>query len=255
MALQISPQAVEIPSFRTPQPGSSKVYDIICVGFGTAALAIAVALQDNDNREAKVLFLEREDRFEQTANGTKKYMSTCFAEDLATLRDPTSKFTFLNYLHSQGKLDAFLALFSESPYPMRKHFNVYLAWCASQFVDRVFYDQEVVSVKALDNEALVLWTVSSMDVVTGKTTMFAARNVVVATGGEARIVKGYVEKALNFGRKDAKNLISAEDESKLKEILRVTNGLQDVSYFITTLYSSYKTNYISRRMTKFSPTW
>ena len=64
------PSATELnePSFSLPLPqngsqgSGNEVFDLICVGFGPASLAIAVALRDLQI-SAKILFLERQPRF------------------------------------------------------------------------------------------------------------------------------------------------------------------------------------------------
>lgn len=188
-SLEISPQlAVPKTNGKNSQSNSGTVYDLLCVGFGTAALGLAVALQHGDNKNSKVLFLESKPCFEQTANCDKPHMETCFAQDLASLRDPTSKFTFLNYLHTQGKLENFLTLFSESPYPVRKDFNEYLEWSAKQFGACVEYGREAIDVAPV-SKGLKLWTVTSRDVTTQEKQVYIARNVIMATGGEAKIVQ------------------------------------------------------------------
>ena len=97
-----------------------EIQDLICIGFGPASLAIAVALHDaleNGNpvlstRTPKIRFLERQRQFAWHAGmllpGTK--MQITFVKDLATLRNPRSEFTFLNYLHRKGRLAVFTNL-------------------------------------------------------------------------------------------------------------------------------------------------
>ncbi len=115
---------------RASDPGD--VYDLVCVGFGPASLAIAVALHDaleaGTLRAApRVLFLEQQSRFSWHAGmllpGAKMQIS--FLKDLSTLRDPTSQFTFLNYLHQQGRLVEFTNL--GTFLPARAEYEDYLA--------------------------------------------------------------------------------------------------------------------------------
>jgi len=54
--------------------------------------------------------------------------NTTFLKDLATMRNPRSKFTFLNYLQSVGRLDQFVNLSSFAPY--RHEVADYLKWAA-----------------------------------------------------------------------------------------------------------------------------
>jgi L-ornithine N5-oxygenase len=51
-----------------------------------------------------------------------------FLKDLVTLRNPRSRFSFLNYLHEQGRLDEFVNLATSIPY--RLEFSDYLQWVA-----------------------------------------------------------------------------------------------------------------------------
>ena len=94
-----------------------EVHDLICVGFGPASLAIAVALHDAledgipnlRTVQPKVRFLERQQQFSWHAGmllpGAKMQIS--FLKDLATLRNPRSQFTFLNYLYTNSRLVQF----------------------------------------------------------------------------------------------------------------------------------------------------
>src|SRR5271168_4678155 len=117
----------------------NKTFDLICVGFGPASLAIAIALHDATSYDAKVggcsrtqkvCFLEKQRSFRWHAGmllpGSKMQIS--FIKDLATLRDPTSKFTFLNYLKNKNRLVQFANL--GTFLPSRVEFEDYLRWCA-----------------------------------------------------------------------------------------------------------------------------
>ena len=87
-----------------------ELHDLICVGFGPASLAIAVALYDAleskdpmlRSHDPKVRFLERQEKFAWHAGMLlpRSKMQISFIKDLATLRNPRSRFTFLNYLHT-----------------------------------------------------------------------------------------------------------------------------------------------------------
>lgn len=53
-----------------------------------------------------------------------------FMKDLATLRNPGSEYTFLSYLHSEGRLLSFIN--RGSTIPTRKEYSDYLAWAAAK---------------------------------------------------------------------------------------------------------------------------
>ncbi|XXG96232.1 hypothetical protein Hte_002513 [Hypoxylon texense] len=179
------------------------VHDLICVGFGPASLAIAVAIHDmlgdgsfqklGNGLPPKVLFLEKQPRFAWHAGmllpGAKMQIS--FIKDMASLRDPTSSFTFLNYLHKNGRLVEFTNL--NTFLPARVEYEDYLRWCAGFFNEVVQYGTEVVSVspaKASESTAPIsTFTVTSKDVNTGAIKVHRAKNVLLAIGGQPSIPK------------------------------------------------------------------
>ena len=62
-------------------------------------------------------------------------MQTEFYRDLVTPVDPTSRFSFLNYVKLNGRLDQFFC--SSTIYPTRREFEDYFNWVANQIVDIV----------------------------------------------------------------------------------------------------------------------
>ncbi|KAI1798712.1 L-lysine 6-monooxygenase (NADPH-requiring)-domain-containing protein [Daldinia bambusicola] len=179
------------------------VHDLACVGFGPASLSVAVALHDAINSgklhnastgsTPKVLFLEKQPKFAWHAGmllpGAKMQIS--FIKDMASLRDPTSYFTFLNYLHQNGRLVEFTNL--NTFLPSRVEYEDYLRWCASFFEDVVRYNSEVVSVspaKGSDsNGSISTFTITSRDPKSGELFTYRAKNVLLAIGGQPSIPK------------------------------------------------------------------
>lgn len=185
------------------------IYDLICVGFGPASLAIAIALHDAlDTRlsgpspplspaakQPKVCFLEKQKQFQWHAGmflpGSKMQIS--FIKDLATMREPRSDFTFLNYLKAQGRLLSFSNL--GTFLPSRLEFEDYMRWCAARFENVVAYGQEVQEVQevtAHSSSGLVdSFLVRSRDQATGRVSTRRARHVVIAVGGKPRLPPGF----------------------------------------------------------------
>jgi len=179
------------------QYSPDELLDLLCVGFGPASLAIAIALHDSisasSSNPPKALFLEKQSQFAWHAGmqlpGAKMQIS--FLKDLATPRDPRSKFTFINYLFSQGRLNHFINL--STFLPTRIEYEDYLRWCAKHFEreGKVAYGMEVegVSIGTRDaDEKVTSWEVSAHDA-TGKTLVRRARHVVIAVGGRPVIPK------------------------------------------------------------------
>lgn len=177
------------------------VHDLIGVGFGPASLAIAVAIYDVlEQRTAqskfgwtpRLKFLERQSSFGWHAGmllpGTKMQIS--FLKDLATMRNPRSHFTFLNYLKHHNRLVQFSNL--DTFLPLRIEFEDYLKWSARHFEEIVQYSQDVVSIRPLKLNSSTKYNcleVISKNNVSGKTTLQRGKNVIIAVGGRPSIPK------------------------------------------------------------------
>src|SRR5262245_836688 len=111
------------------------VYDLVGVGFGPSNLALAIALEEHHRRsEAPLtgLFLERQQRFgwHRGMLIDDATMQVSFLKDLVTMRDPTSDFSFLAYLHGKGRLVDFIN--HKALFPLRVEFHDYLEWAAGR---------------------------------------------------------------------------------------------------------------------------
>lgn len=202
----MSPHAVEPQTngHRSREDQADDVYDLICIGFGPASLAIAIALHDTlDSRQPlpdlnnvrrqppRVLYLERQQSFGWHSGmllpGTKMQIS--FVKDLATMRDPRSHFTFLNYLHHKNRLAQFTNL--DTFLPQRVEYADYLSWCASHFDDVVQYGQEVIQVSSTKTQSqgglVDSWHITARDAKSRTTKSFTSRNIVLAMGGAPQI--------------------------------------------------------------------
>ncbi len=166
-----------------------QVHDLIGIGFGPSNVALAIALEENRGagRPLDALFIEKQPRFAWHPHMllNDAHMQISFMKDLATLRNPTSRFTFINYLHQKGRLPDFINL--KSFFPSRHEFNDYLGWAAEQFEHACAYGEEVVEVQPeLQGGEVVSLRVRSRDA-QGRVTQRRARNLVVSVGGAARI--------------------------------------------------------------------
>ena len=125
-----------------------EAYDLIGVGFGPSNLALAIRLAQEDGaRPLRAAFLERQPEFgwHRGMLLDDSRMQISFLKDLAMLRVPTSRFTFVNYLFEQGRLQDFVNL--KQFYPTRVEFEDYLRWAASGFDRWVDYGENVTSIE------------------------------------------------------------------------------------------------------------
>lgn len=172
------------------------VLDLVGIGFGPSNLALAVAVRERNEQLGgpliRAAFLERQPRFGwhlgMMIEGAT--MQVAFLKDLATMRDPTSRFTFVNYLHEHGRLADFVN--QKDFFPTRFEFHDYLAWAADGVKDLVRYDREVTRVRPVNADgAAAKFEIASRQASTGTAAApLRARNVVVGTGMRPRLPAG-----------------------------------------------------------------
>lgn len=171
------------------RPGDPEPYDVIGIGFGPANLALAVCLEEASEepggRDLTRLFLEAKPQavWHPGLLLEDSLIQISVLKDLATVRNPRSYFTFLNYLKAKGRLFEFLNL--RDLFPTRIEFNDYLCWVAGELRERVRYGREVTALEPIHgvDGAIDLLRVVTRSIASGKSESYLARNVVVATGG------------------------------------------------------------------------
>lgn len=142
-------------------------------------------------------------------------MQISFLKDLATLRNPCSRFTFLNYLHSQKRLIDFINRGTFTP--TRLEFADYLAWVAREVITysaapsasfgdeneklsprllnsiELSYGERVLAVEGIrgshgDIEFLQVLSTKHSD---NALHQYLCRNLIISVGGTARIPKPF----------------------------------------------------------------
>jgi lysine N6-hydroxylase len=137
-------------------PGNSKgrVYDFAGVGVGPFNLGLAALSEPVDGLNG--VFLERRESFDWHPGMMLEsaHLQVPFMADLVTLADPTSRFSFLNFLKQTGRLYRFYI--RENFYPLRAEYNQYCQWVAGQLesvrfgtdVREITYDDGVYTLSA-----------------------------------------------------------------------------------------------------------
>ena len=156
-------------------------FDLIGVGFGPSNLALAIAVAEHNataDEPVTAHFLEKQPRFgwHRGMLIEDATMQVSFLKDLVTMRNPASEFSFLSYLHSQGRLVDFIN--HKNLFPLRIEFHDYFEWAAAKVDDQVAYGQEVVSVR------------DGFEVHTADGSVCKTRNLVVGTGLRPNIPEG-----------------------------------------------------------------
>ncbi|WP_406183533.1 lysine N(6)-hydroxylase/L-ornithine N(5)-oxygenase family protein [Streptomyces sp. NBC_01006] len=140
---------------------TTPVHDILGIGFGPANLALAIALEERES-PLTARFLEARPSPEwqpgMLLDGSD--IQNHPSRDLVTLRNPRSRYTFLNYLHEQGRLLRHLNLPSE--FPLRKEYAGYIRWAAGFFSHLVDCNQRAARVEIVEEFGERLYEVTTM---------------------------------------------------------------------------------------------
>lgn len=107
-----------------------RTHDFVAVGLGPFNLGLACLTAPLDELDG--VFLEQRDEFAWhpglMIDGVS--IQVPFLADLVTMADPTSPYSFLNYLKQTGRLYRFYI--REDFYPLRAEYDAYCRWAAAQ---------------------------------------------------------------------------------------------------------------------------
>lgn len=169
-------------------PESQNV-DVAGIGFGPSNLSLAIALEEHPVNGSEdpitARFFERRPVFSwhrQMLLPTAT-MQVAFLKDLATFRNPVSRFSFVSYLHATGRLVQFVN--NQTFFPTRQEFHQYLEWAESSVSDRVRYGTDVTAMCLSSAGEIELRSRSATGV-----RDVTARNVVISTGLVPRMPSG-----------------------------------------------------------------
>ncbi|MER5403806.1 lysine N(6)-hydroxylase/L-ornithine N(5)-oxygenase family protein [Streptomyces sp. NPDC002769] len=152
--------------------GTGKTHDFVGIGLGPFNLGLACLTEPI--AELDGVFLESKPDFEWHSGMFLEgaHLQTPFMSDLVTLADPTSPYSFLNYLKESGRLYAFYI--RENFYPLRVEYDDYCRWAASK-LSCVRFSTTVAEVTYED-------AAGAYAVRTGAGETYRARHLVLGTG-------------------------------------------------------------------------
>ncbi|GAA1407883.1 MULTISPECIES: lysine N(6)-hydroxylase/L-ornithine N(5)-oxygenase family protein [Oerskovia] len=155
----------------------TRCHDVIGIGFGPANLALAIALEE-EGYGLDVRFLE--------SSAGPSWQSAMMLDgsdiqnhpvrDLVSLRNPRSRYSFINFLFENGRLLEHLNVPME--FPLRKEYAQYVTWAARLLGGQVDYGVHVTGV-ALGKDAE---GESYYEVTTSTGEVLRARALVIGTG-------------------------------------------------------------------------
>lgn len=220
-------------------------YEIICVGFGPSNLAIAIALEEMAP-DLHVVFVEAQEKFGWHTGMlfAQANMQISYLKDLVTFRNPLSKYSFVNFLHTKGRLAAFTNLGSFTP--TRREFHQYLEWCAAHFSHKVRYGTRVTAIEATHDETVARVHITTAD---GLKTL-RAPTIVHATG-----LAGVVPQGIETGQRilHCHNLVNhfATNPPKAHNHFTVVGGGQSAAETVRYLLSDVPHSKVTASIAQF----
>ncbi|MFD4563364.1 lysine N(6)-hydroxylase/L-ornithine N(5)-oxygenase family protein [Streptomyces sp. NPDC058467] len=218
---------------------STRVHDFVGIGLGPFNLGLACLTEPI--AELNGVFLESKPDFEWHSGMFLEgaHLQTPFLSDLVTLADPTSPYSFLNYLKDSGRLYAFYI--RENFYPLRVEYDDYCRWAANRLgnvrfgttVTDVTYD-EGAEVYVVRTEA-------------GET--FRARHLVLGTGTPPHIPEACAGLGGDFIHNS--RYMQHKEELQRKESITLVGSGQSAAEIYYDLLSEidvhgYRLNWVTR---------
>jgi L-ornithine N5-monooxygenase len=124
--------------------------EILAIGAGPSNLALAVAVEELAPPQvaSDTLVIERYESIAWQRGMPLPWTQSqvSFLKDLVTLRNPLSRFSFINYLHSVGKLDDFTNMASFLPFHLE--ISDYLQWVVKSLaMVRIEYSRDCAGIE------------------------------------------------------------------------------------------------------------
>ncbi|MFD3731238.1 lysine N(6)-hydroxylase/L-ornithine N(5)-oxygenase family protein [Streptomyces sp. NPDC058632] len=214
-------------------------YDFVGIGLGPFNLGLACLTEPID--ELSGVFLESKPDFEWHAGMflDGAHLQTPFMSDLVTLADPTSPYSFLNYLKEKGRLYPFYI--RENFYPLRVEYDDYCRWAAAQ-LSSIRFSTTVTEVTY--DEADGLYAVR-----TGAGDTCRARRLVLGTGTVPFVPE--VCRGLDGGLFHTSQYMHRKAELQQKESITIVGSGQSAAEIYYELLSEidahgYRLNWVTR---------
>jgi lysine N6-hydroxylase len=224
-----------------------RIFDFAGIGVGPFNLGLAALSDPVDGLDG--VFLEQRESFDWHPGMMLEpaHLQVPFMADLVTLADPTSPYSFLNFLKQTGRLYRFYI--RENFYPLRAEYNQYCQWVAGQLrsvrfntaVLEITYDAGVyrLSVEGPDGPEVLL-----------------ARRLVLGTGTSPYVpasCDGMVDAATNGGGLVLHNAdyLSRKSELQAKRSITIVGSGQSAAEIYYELLQDmdtygYQLNWVTR---------
>ncbi|MGA4955035.1 lysine N(6)-hydroxylase/L-ornithine N(5)-oxygenase family protein [Streptomyces lavendulocolor] len=213
--------------------------DFIGIGLGPFNLGLACLTEPIDELDG--VFLESKPGFEWHSGMFLEgaHLQTPFLSDLVTLADPTSPYSFLQYLKENGRLYSFYI--RENFYPLRTEYNDYCRWAAGK-LSSIRFSTTVETVEYDAEEELY-----AVRTTAGET--FRARHLVLGTGTPPHVPDACRDLEGDFIH-NSRYLPNKEALQKKKSITLVGSGQSAAEIYYDLLSEidvhGYRLNWVTR---------
>ena len=160
------------------------IYDFIGIGVGPMNLGLACLTDPIVDLNA--IFIDKSTGFNWHPGMMLEdtTLQIPFIGDLVTLADPTSPYSFLNFLKEKGKIYSFYI--RENFLVLRKEYNQYCQWVIDK-LDTVFFNREVANI--VYDELNKIYVVHVLNHESGKEFYLKSKKLVLGTGTQRYIPK------------------------------------------------------------------
>ncbi len=219
--------------------------DLLGVGIGPFNLGLA-SLIEPFNDKLKVKFFEQKEQFlwHEGMLILNSYLQVPFLADLVTMVDPTSRFSYLNFLKAKNRLYKFYCY--ERLHIPRVEYNQYCQWVAQQ-LDSLSFSSQVEDISYENGYYKVL----VLDLKTAKRTCYLAKNLALGTGTQPS-VPHFARDFLKEGECiHTSQFLKEKDALQKKSSITVIGGGQSAAECFLELLKDlenhdYKLNWFSR---------
>lgn len=154
-----------------------KIYDFVGIGIGPFNLSLACLTAPIEELDG--LFLDKAEKFDWHPGMMLQdtTLQIPFLADLVTMADPTSPYSFLNYIKQKGKIYSFYI--REDFFLLRNEYNQYCQWAISQ-LNNLRFNTDVQQIH-FDAER-ELYIIQCTSTLTGEKITYSARKLVIGIG-------------------------------------------------------------------------
>lgn len=154
-----------------------RIYDAVAIGLGPFNLGLACLAEPLPDLDLLVLDENPDFDWHPGLMFEDAHLQTPFLSDLVTLADPTSPYSFLNYIKQQGRIYSFYV--RKDFFLLRREYNQYCQWAAANLSNLAF-NRRVEAVTY--DEPAQFYRIQTHSPETGTWREYRARRLVLGTG-------------------------------------------------------------------------